>query len=108
MLAHPEIGIMASIHYSGASPLGIPKSTIHPADLDAAINEILSETDPEKRKEAALDFEYLTIDKYSFWTPMVLRWTLAAKSVKVHGDYISTTYSSESPVWTYADDWIEK
>jgi peptide/nickel transport system substrate-binding protein len=108
MLSDPEIGIMAFYHFSGASPLGIPQSTIHPEDLDAAINGIMSAIDPEKKKAASWDFEYLTTDKYCFYTPIVFRPPLAAKSIKVHDDYIATPYSSNPPNWTFADAWIEE
>jgi peptide/nickel transport system substrate-binding protein len=107
MLSDPEIGIMAFYHFSLDSGLGIPQSTIHPEDLEAAIKGIMTGADAAKKKAASWDFEYLTTDKYCFYSPIVVHSPLAVKSIKVHGDYIATTYSSNPPIWTFADVWLD-
>jgi peptide/nickel transport system substrate-binding protein len=108
MLSDPEVGIPARYFFEAASPLGMPQSIIHPDAVEDAIKRMTTATDLEVKKDAAWELQALMVDDYCMYTPLILEFSIAAKSTKVHGEYTSEPRSDVSGTWTFADAWLEQ
>jgi ABC-type transport system substrate-binding protein len=100
MVGDPELGVVGRFFFSKAAGIGFSNTIIHPDDVEAAINNMMSATNQDDKKTGAWQLDSLIIDTYSMVTPLVTTPTLTAASVKVHDPYMTQG-------WTYSDAWIE-
>jgi peptide/nickel transport system substrate-binding protein len=95
-----ELGIFGRFFLSKAAGIGYSNTIIHPDDVEAAINDMMSATTNDAKKTAAWKLDSLAIDTYSMVTPLVSVPGLTAVSAKVHDPNIKEGY-------TWAEAWIE-
>jgi peptide/nickel transport system substrate-binding protein len=107
MLIGWGIGVHANYFFSVYSPLGMPQSITHPEEVDEGIWLATNASDFETTKAQSWNLEYLLIDKYCVYTPILAAYSIAAKTDKVHGDQSSVVGASGFP-WTFADAWLEE
>jgi ABC-type transport system substrate-binding protein len=100
MVGDPELGVVGRFFLSKAAGIGFSNTIIHPDDVEAAINDMMSATNNDAKKNAAWQLDSLAIDTYAMVTPLITTPTLSAVSVKVHDPYINQGF-------TYAYAWIE-
>jgi peptide/nickel transport system substrate-binding protein len=108
MLSDPEVGIQARYFFEAASPLGMPQSIIHPDEVEAGIQKMVTATNLDSKQAAAWELQALLTDEYCMYTPVLLTFTIAGKSPEVHDEYSSQPESDISGIWTFADAWLEK
>jgi peptide/nickel transport system substrate-binding protein len=101
------IGVHAGYFLAGWSPLGMPQSITHPEEVDEGIGLVTSAPDFETEKAQSWNLEYLLIDKYCLYTPIIAFYSIAAKTDNVHDEQTSTVGAS-GIVWTFADAWLEE
>jgi ABC-type transport system substrate-binding protein len=106
MLTYPEIGIMTRYFFEAASPLGLPRSIIHPKDLEVVLKQFVATPEFKTQKELAKKAQYLLTDKYCVSTPLIMMPGTTAKYtfVKSENPHIVGPRS----VYTFADEWIDK
>jgi ABC-type transport system substrate-binding protein len=103
----PEVGILTKIHFQAEGPLGIPKSIMHPEDLEKLLKQFTRAPDFETQKALAWKVQYLLAEKYCLYTPVVLTDDIAAKYSWVKSESPYTT-GAACGVTTFADAWIDK
>jgi peptide/nickel transport system substrate-binding protein len=107
MLIGWGIGVHANYFFSVYSPLGMPQSIAHPDELEEAIGLTTTATNFETQKAESWNLQYLLVDKYCIFTPIVASYSIAAKTEKVQGDQSSVVGASGFP-WTFAEAWLEE
>lgn len=100
MAGDPELGVVARFFLSKAAGIGYSNSIIHPDDVEAAINQMMTATDNVSKQQAAWVLDALAIDVYCMLTPILTSPTINALSNKVHDPNFAEGF-------TYADAWIE-
>jgi peptide/nickel transport system substrate-binding protein len=100
MVGDPELGVVGRFFFSAAAGIGFSNTIIHPDDVEAAINDMMSATSNDVKKTNAWKMDSLIVDTYAMVTPLVTAAPLTAAYLKVHDPYITQG-------WTYADAWIE-
>jgi len=108
MLSDAELGIQGRYFFEAASPLGMPQSIIHPDEVESAIFAMTTATTYEAKQAAAWELQSLLTEEYCIYTPVMLSFTIAAKTPKVHDEYSSMPESDLSGTWTFADAWLEQ
>ncbi len=106
MLAYPEIGIMTRYFFEASSPLGLPKSLVHPEDLEAVLKRFVSTPDFETQKKLAKKVQYLLTDKYCLYTPLIIMPGVTAKYAYVKS--ANPRIVGPRSVYSFADEWIDK
>jgi hypothetical protein len=107
MLTYPEIGIMTRYFFEADSVLGMPRSILHPEDLEKVLEQFVATPDFETQKTLGRKAQYLLADKYCSYTPLVITDKITAKYTKVKSEFPYTTGAAVG-VWTFADPWMDK
>jgi peptide/nickel transport system substrate-binding protein len=101
MVGDPELGIVGRFFFSKDAGIGFSNTIIHPDDVESALQNMMSATNQEDKKNYAWQVDSLIVDKYAMVTPLLTTAQLYATSVKVHNPYLTQS-------WTYSDAWIEQ
>ena len=100
MVGDPELGVIGRFFLSKAAGIGYSNTIIHPDDVEAAINNMMTATDNVTKQQEAWVLDSLTVDKYCTITPLLTHPVISALSNKVHDPNFAEGF-------TYADAWIE-